>query len=60
MNDTKNFMKAAAPSYDDGPRTLGYEIMQSKLAPPDKSFKRTFDEVSTTTDAGFETTAAVI
>ncbi|KAI0909120.1 cytochrome P450 [Ustulina deusta] len=60
MNDTKNFMKAAASPDDDGPRTLVHEIVQSKLAPPDKSFERVFEEVSTTTGAGFETTAAVI
>ncbi|KAH8763249.1 cytochrome P450 [Diaporthe sp. PMI_573] len=60
MNDTKNFMKAAVSPDDDGPRTLVHEIMQSKLPPPEKSFERVFDEVSTTTGAGFETTAAVI
>ncbi|KAI3340416.1 cytochrome P450 [Ustulina deusta] len=60
MNDTKNFMKAAASPDDDGPRTLVHEIVQSKLVPPDKSFERVFEEVSTTTGAGFETTAAVI
>ncbi|KAI0424729.1 cytochrome P450 [Xylaria sp. FL1042] len=60
MNDTKNLMKAAASPDDDGPRTLVHEIMQSKLPPSDKSFERVFDEVSTTTGAGFETTAAVI
>ncbi|KAI1129791.1 cytochrome P450 [Nemania abortiva] len=60
MDDTKNFMKAAASPDDDGPRTLVHEIMQSKLAPSDKSFKRVFEEVSTTTGAGFETTAAVL
>lgn len=59
MNDT-NFMKAAVSPDDDGPRTLVHEIMQSKLLPPEKSFERIFDEMSTTTGAGFETTAAVI
>ncbi|KAF3059810.1 Trichodiene oxygenase [Daldinia childiae] len=60
MNDTKNFMKAAVSQDDDGPRTLVHEIMQSKLPPSEKSFARVFDDVSTTTGAGFETTAAVI
>lgn len=60
MNDTKNFMKAAVSPGDDGPRTLIHEIVQSNLPPPEKSFGRIFDEVSTTTGAGFETTAAVI
>lgn len=60
MNDTKKFMNAAVSVDDDGPRTLVHEIMQSKLPPPEKTFQRVFDEVSTTTGAGFETTAAVI
>jgi cytochrome P450 len=60
MNDTKNFMKAAASSGDNGPRTLVREIVQSKLPPSEKSFERIFEEMSTTTGAGFETTAAVI
>lgn len=60
MNDTKSFMKAAVSPDDDGPRTLVHEIVQSKLPPPEKSFERVFDEMSTTTGAGFETTAAVI
>jgi cytochrome P450 len=60
MNDTKNFMKAAVSPDDDGPRTLVHEIMQSKLPPQEKTFERVFDEVSTTTGAGFETTATVI
>lgn len=61
MNDTKSLMKAAeSPDSDDGPRTLVHEIVQSKLPPGEKTFKRVFDEVSTTTGAGFETTAAVL
>ncbi|KAI1850422.1 hypothetical protein JX266_004280 [Neoarthrinium moseri] len=60
MGDTKNFMKAAVSPDDDGPRTLVHEIVQSKLPPPEKSFERIFDEMSTTTGAGYETTAAVI
>lgn len=60
MNDTKSFMKAAVSPNDDGPRTLVHEIVQSKLPPPEKSFERIFEEMSTTTGAGFETTAAVI
>lgn len=53
-------MTAAASPDDDGPRTLVHEIIQSTLPPPEKSFERVFDEVSTTIGAGFETTAAVI
>ncbi|GAP82404.1 putative cytochrome P450 [Rosellinia necatrix] len=59
-NDTKHLMEAAASSTDHGPRTLVHEIVQSKLPPSEKSLDRVFDEVSTTTGAGFETTAAVI
>ena len=61
MNDTRNFIKAASlPENDDGPRTIVHEIVQSKLPPAEKSFARIFDDVSTTTGAGFETTAAVL
>ncbi|KAI0095562.1 cytochrome P450 [Nemania sp. FL0031] len=59
-NDTKNLMEAAASPDDNSPRTLVHEIIQSKLAPSDKLLGRVFDEVSTTTGAGFETTAAVL
>lgn len=60
MNDTKNFMKAAVSLDDDGPRTLVHEIMQSKLPSVEKSFERIFEDVSTITGAGFETTSGVI
>lgn len=60
MDDTKNFIKAAESPDDDGPRTLVHEIVQSKLPTPEKSFERIFDEVSTTTGAGYETTAFVL
>ncbi|KAI0868666.1 cytochrome P450 [Hypoxylon argillaceum] len=59
MNNTKNFMKAAASPTDEGPRTLVHEIVQSKLAPSDKSFERVYEEMSTTTGTGFKTTAAL-
>ncbi|KAI1146436.1 cytochrome P450 [Nemania diffusa] len=45
MNNTKNFMKAAASPTDEGPRTLVHEIVQSKLAPSDKSFERVYEEI---------------
>ncbi|KAI0475699.1 cytochrome P450 [Xylariaceae sp. FL0804] len=60
MEDTKNYMKAAESLDDDGPRTLVHEIMQSRLPPSEKSFQRVFEDVSTTTGAGYETTAAVM
>lgn len=53
-------MKAAVSSDDDGPRTLVHEIMQSKLPPQERSLERVFDDINTTTGAGYETTAAVI
>lgn len=60
MEDTKNFMKAAESPDDAGPRTLVHEIVQSRLPSQDKTFDRIFDDISTTTGAGFETTAAVM
>jgi cytochrome P450 len=60
MNDTEDLIKAARSTTDDGPHTLVHEIIQSKLPPTEKSLHRVFDEVSTVTGAGFETTAAVI
>lgn len=53
-------MKAAVSLDDDGPHTLVHEIVQSRLPPSEKSLGRVFEEVSTTTGAGYETTAAVI
>lgn len=38
-------MKAAASPTDEGPRTLVHEIVQSKLAPSDKSFERVYEEI---------------
>lgn len=60
MDDTKNFIRAAESPDDEGPRTLVHEIVQSRLPPPEKSFERIFDEVSTTTGAGYETTGFVM
>lgn len=60
MKDIKNLMKAAASPDDDSPRTLVHEIVQSKLPPAEKAFERIFEDISSTTGAGFETTAAVV
>jgi cytochrome P450 len=60
MNDTKDLIMAAQSPDDQGPRTLVHSIIQSKLPPSEKEFGRVFDEMTTTTGAGFETTAAVI
>jgi cytochrome P450 len=60
MDDTQAFMKAAATPNDGGYRTLVHEIVQSKLPEAEKSFDRIFEEMSTTTGGGFETTAAVL
>ena len=52
---------AASPAKnDDTSRTIVHEIMDSKLPPSEKTFKRIFQDVSTATDAGFETTASAI
>ncbi|KAI1268181.1 cytochrome P450 [Xylariaceae sp. FL1019] len=60
MNDTNDLMKAAASPKDDNPHTIVHEIMRSKLTASDKSSKRVFDEVASTTGTGFETTTAAV
>lgn len=62
MQDTKNLMAAAAsPVLDEkAQRTIVHEILESKLTSPEKSLDRVFDDVTTITGAGFETTASVL
>ncbi|KAH8897428.1 trichodiene oxygenase [Thozetella sp. PMI_491] len=45
---------------DNGPRTIVHEILDSNLAPSEKSFQRIFEDVSTVTAAGFETVASIL
>lgn len=59
-HDTEALIAAASDVDDQGPRTLIHEIVQSKLPEPEKALERVYDEVATTTGAGYETTAAVL
>ncbi|KAI0850419.1 hypothetical protein F5Y00DRAFT_260716 [Daldinia vernicosa] len=59
MQDTKTLMAAAAlPASDEKQRAIAHEILKSKLTSPEKSLDRVFDDVTTITGAGFETTAS--
>lgn len=49
---------AAVTSGEHGPTTLVHEIMRSKLADSEKTFRRVFEDASTISGAGFETTAS--
>lgn len=65
MEDTKSLMTSVqhGPSARDNTtqeRTIVHEILDSKLPPHEQTFARIFEEVSTVTGAGFETTASVL
>lgn len=64
MKDTDNLMALVnqGPSTKDadGPRTIVHEILESTLPPPQKAPARVFEDVSTITGAGFETTASAL
>ncbi|KAJ8130810.1 hypothetical protein O1611_g2817 [Lasiodiplodia mahajangana] len=61
MKDTKDLMASAgSPAPDDGKRTIVHEILDSKLAPRDKSFRRVFEDVTSVSGAGFETTSSAL
>ncbi|KAF2875491.1 trichodiene oxygenase [Massariosphaeria phaeospora] len=62
MQDTQNLMTAiASPTPNDkAPRTIVHEIMGSKLPPSEKTHDRIFQDVSTVSGAGFETTASAL
>lgn len=62
MKDTKDLMAVVASSAPDEttPRTIVHEILASKLPPAEKTIGRIFEDLSTTTGAGFETTAGVL
>lgn len=60
MEDTKRLMTAAVTPNDDGPNTIIHEIMNSKLPDAEKKFVRVFEDMSTISGAGFETTASVL
>jgi cytochrome P450 len=51
---------AAVESGAEGPNTIVHEIMRSKLPASEKKFVRVFEDVSTISGAGFETTASAL
>ena len=59
-DDTKALMKAAESPDANSHPTLVRDIAQSNLPQEEKEVDRIFDEMSTTTGAGYETTAAVL
>lgn len=62
MNDTKTIMSAIGSATPDTnmDRTIVHEILESKLDPKEKEFKRVYLDVTATNGAGFETTGAVL
>lgn len=64
MADTKDLMMAAKQNSSaesvKNERTIVHEILDSKLPPSEKTFKRIFEDVSTVLGAGFETTASAL
>jgi cytochrome P450 len=53
--------EVASPTRDDKSlRTIVHEIMDSKLPTSEKMFDRVYEDVSTITGAGFETTASAL
>lgn len=57
--DTEKLVAAVA-SGDEIPRTIVHEILASKLPAHEKKPARIFEDVTTVTSAGFETTASVL
>lgn len=60
MQDTFKLAKVAASPSDKGRRTIVHAILDSKLPPSEKTPARVFEDVSTITGAGFETTASAL
>ncbi|KAI0428311.1 cytochrome P450 [Xylaria sp. FL1042] len=62
LEDTKRLVESAnSPSLDqDAEVSIVHEILESKLPPSEKTTERIFDDVSTITGAGFETTAGAL
>lgn len=65
MEDTESLMTSVQhgssdPDITTQERTIVHEILESKLPPHEKTFLRVFEEVSTVTGAGFETTASAL
>lgn len=61
MAETERLIASAStPSGKRGPRTIVHEILDSQLGKHDKSFQRVFEEVTSVSGAGFETTGGVL
>jgi cytochrome P450 len=62
QEDTKALMaEVTSPTRDEkSPRTIVHEIMESKLPNSERAFERVYEDVSTITGAGFETTASAL
>lgn len=64
MKDTDNLIasvnQGSSTKNADGPRTIVHEILESALPPSEKAPARVFEDVSTITGAGFETTASAL
>ncbi|SPO04666.1 related to cytochrome P450 CYP3/CYP5/CYP6/CYP9 subfamilies [Cephalotrichum gorgonifer] len=60
MKDTRDLIRAAESSTSDDKPTIVHQIVRSGLSRSEKSFDRVFEDVSTVTGAGFETTASVL
>lgn len=64
MKDTDNLVasvkQGSAAKDAGGPRTIIHEILESTLPPAEKNPARVFEDVSTITGAGFETTASAL
>ncbi|KAI0595140.1 trichodiene oxygenase [Biscogniauxia sp. FL1348] len=61
-NDTKNIMAASMAENPDPdmPHTLVHDIMKSKLPDAEKRLDRVYEEVTSVTGAGYESTASVL
>lgn len=62
MAGIKNGSGAALRNGDSNSarRTIVYEILDSKLPPQDKAFQRVFEDVTSVSGAGFETTGSTL
>ncbi|KAI1504042.1 trichodiene oxygenase [Biscogniauxia marginata] len=61
-NDTKKIMEASMSENPDPtmPHTLVHDIMKSKLPDAEKRLDRVYEEVTSVTGAGYESTASVL
>lgn len=62
MKNTQRLMSASASTLpeESGQHTIVHEILNSSLNSHDKSFQRVFEEVTSVSGAGFETSGSVL